>query len=87
MFGGKNGDLRYNDLWQFNLNIREWVIIANNAQNIPRSRSGHSLINFENKLVLFGGIHDVTWELDDLYVFNLHTSEWEVINSDSSRRE
>lgn len=74
MFGGKNGDLRYNDLWQFNINNREWKFIANNALAVvPRSRSGHSLINFANKLILFGGIHDVTWELDDLYVFNLDT--------------
>ena len=35
------------------------------------SRSGHSLITYQNKLILFGGIHDVTWELDDLHYFNL----------------
>ena len=31
MFGGKNGDMRYNDLWQFNLTTKEWKFIANNA--------------------------------------------------------
>lgn len=29
MFGGKNGDLRYNDLWKFNLINKEWLFIAN----------------------------------------------------------
>jgi hypothetical protein len=26
---------------------------------------------FEGKLYVFGGIHDITWELDDLHIYNL----------------
>jgi len=26
---------------------------------------------FEGKLYVFGGIHDITWELDDLHIFNI----------------
>ncbi|CAK90880.1 unnamed protein product (macronuclear) [Paramecium tetraurelia] len=88
IFGGKNGDLRYNDLWQFNMLSQEWIFIAiNKLKNIPMSRSGHSLISYQNNLIVFGGIHDVTWELDDLHCFNLDLKEWRTINSDSSRRQ
>jgi hypothetical protein len=27
---------------------------------------------FEGKLYVFGGIHDITWELDDLHIYNLN---------------
>ena len=27
MFGGKNGDMRYNDLWQFDMLKLEWIFI------------------------------------------------------------
>ncbi|CAD8149025.1 unnamed protein product [Paramecium pentaurelia] len=88
IFGGKNGDLRYNDLWQFDMLKLEWNFIAiNNLNTIPMSRSGHSLISYQNNLILFGGIHDVTWELDDLHCFNLDLKEWKTINFDTSRRQ
>lgn len=50
-------------------------------------RSGHSINSWGNKLILFGGIHDITWELDDLYAFNVASQEWELIDEDSSRRK
>ncbi|CAD8049418.1 unnamed protein product [Paramecium sonneborni] len=88
MFGGKNGDLRYNDLWSFDLSTQEWNFIPiNNLYDIPMSRSGHSLIVYQNQLVLFGGIHDVTWELDDLHIFRINQQEWKSINQDTSRRK
>lgn len=47
IFGGKNGDLRYNDLWQFDMLKLEWIFIAiNSFNNIPMSRSGHSFISY-----------------------------------------
>lgn len=36
----------------------------------PKARSGHTMTNYKDKLILFGGIHSVTWELDDLWCFN-----------------
>jgi hypothetical protein len=31
---------------------------------------------YRNQLVLFGGIHEVTRELNDLCVFSFKTNEW-----------
>ena len=44
--------------------------------NIPSRRSGHTTDVFDNYLVLFGGIEDVTKELNDLWIFSFKTSEW-----------
>lgn len=52
-----------------------------------QTRRGHSLSVHGDKLVVFGGIHDVTWELDDLFVFDINTSCWIEIDRDSARRE
>jgi hypothetical protein len=29
-----------------------------------------------DKFVIFGGIHDITWELDDLFVFDVKNNTW-----------
>ncbi|CAD8212285.1 unnamed protein product [Paramecium octaurelia] len=88
MFGGKNGDIRFNDLWQFDLSKQEWNSIPIcGSSDIPMNRSGHSLVAYEGQLVLFGGIHDITWELDDLLTFNISKQEWKTINQDTSRRK
>ncbi|CAK56009.1 unnamed protein product (macronuclear) [Paramecium tetraurelia] len=88
IFGGKNGDKRYNDLWQFNMLTLQWIFIGIDSLNEDlRTRSGHSLISYQNKLILFGGIHDVTWELDDLHSFNVDIQKWKTINADTSRRK
>jgi hypothetical protein len=40
-----------------------------------------------NHLIVFGGIHDITWELDDMFIFNIEKSEWILVDDDSSRRK
>jgi len=32
---------------------------------------------------LFGGIHDITWELDDIYTFDIFNKTWTLISADS----
>ncbi|CAD8046545.1 unnamed protein product [Paramecium primaurelia] len=88
MFGGKDGFERFNDLWQFDLSKQEWNFIPIlGSSDIPMCRSGHSLIVHENQLILFGGIHDITWELDDLLTYQINNKEWKTINQDTSRRK
>lgn len=54
---------------------------------MPKVRSGLTLNEHNGRLMLFGGIHDITWELDDLYSFNISKQVWELIDEDSSRRK
>lgn len=40
--------------------------------HVPAIRNGHSMNYFNHRLYVFGGIHDITWELDDLHIYNLN---------------
>lgn len=42
---------------------------------------------YKDKLFLFGGIHDITWELDDLHIFDIKAGEWIVLEIDSARKK
>jgi Kelch motif len=42
----------------------------------PLPRSGHSAAVFGNLMLIFGGIFEVTKELNDLMAFDLTTKQW-----------
>jgi hypothetical protein len=42
----------------------------------PLTRSGHSASIYKEFMVIFGGIHEVTKELDDLYIFDFKNKRW-----------
>lgn len=54
--------------------------------DIPPERNGHTMEYFEGKLYVFGGIHDITWELDDLHIYNLEKKKWTTLEQDSPRK-
>lgn len=35
-------------------------------------------MSYKSKLILFGGIHDITHEKNDMYVFDLASKKWKV---------
>lgn len=41
---------------------------------------------FKDRLYVFGGIHDITWELDDLHIYDLKTNKWTTLEQDSPRK-
>ena len=44
---------------------------------IPQERSGHTACLYnEQYMMIFGGIFEVTKELDDLLLFDLKTCKW-----------
>mgnify|MGYP001808047374 CR=1 FL=1 len=45
------------------------------------------MLAHDEKLIIFGGINDITWELDDLFIFNLKKMEWISVDEDSARRK
>lgn len=50
-----------------------------------KARNGFSLIKFDNYLILFGGMLELTYETNDMYCFSLEKSDWIKIDDDSSR--
>jgi hypothetical protein len=43
---------------------------------VPLPRSGQSASIYNNLMIIFGGIHEVTRELDDCFVFDLKNKQW-----------
>lgn len=46
----------YRDLWRLDLHSHKWEQLR--VKKGPSSRSGHRMVGYRNKLLLFGGFHD-----------------------------
>jgi len=76
IFGGKDEDNeKQKDLCSLDLETLEWVALECNEESI-QSRSGHSACIYNNNMIIFAGIHEVTKELDDLAVYNFESKKW-----------
>ncbi len=51
--------------------------------DIPLGRNGHSIIEINGKLVLFGGIIEITKESDEVFTFDTATSTWKLVDTNS----
>jgi hypothetical protein len=77
IFGGKDEGSRMNDLWSFSLSDYRFTKLKDEGE-LPAVRNGHSMNYSEGKLYVFGGIHDITWELDDLHIYTLKVRHWSL---------
>jgi hypothetical protein len=86
IFGGKNEENeKLNDVWAFNLTTLTWELYQANVaptDAIPIPRSGHSAAIHQHFMVIFGGIFDVTKELDDMSMYDLEKRRWTQILED-----
>jgi N-acetylneuraminic acid mutarotase len=83
IFGGKDCDSnKLNDLWSFNLKGNYWTPLMPIGGVLPCTRSGHSSCMYEGYLVIFGGIIEVTKELNDLFAYSLQQNRWIVLQED-----
>jgi hypothetical protein len=46
---------------------------------VPEPRSGHTSVEVGNKAYLFGGIHEVTKELNELIYFDLNSDSLKLV--------
>ncbi|KAK3144441.1 hypothetical protein QOZ80_4AG0313120 [Eleusine coracana subsp. coracana] len=70
----------YKDFWTLDLKTNQWEQIL--AKGCPSARSGHRMILYKHKIVLFGGFYDTLREVryyNDLHVFDLDNFKWEEI--------
>jgi N-acetylneuraminic acid mutarotase len=75
IFGGKDEDNnKLSDLWEFNLNTYQWSEVQ--VEDIPLARSGHSCTLYKDFMLVFGGIHEVTKELDDMIIYDFKNRRW-----------
>jgi len=76
IFGGKDDENdKLCDLWKFNFSTGQWSQVQfQNDALLPRS--GHSASVFGDFMVIFGGIYEVTKELNDMHIFHMKTEKW-----------
>jgi len=89
VFGGKDAEnIKLNDLWCFHVEQSRWELIeVEDAETIPMARSGHSATIYLDYMVLFGGIFEITKELNDMPLFDFSNRRWVYLyeeNKDSS---
>jgi N-acetylneuraminic acid mutarotase len=88
VFGGTDGSIRFHDTWFLNIVNGQWnQLRAGPTDVIPKARSGHSMSVCGHKIIVFGGIHDVAHEKDDLFMFDCDTKKWAQLETDSNLKK
>ncbi|PRP84219.1 putative kelch repeat protein [Planoprotostelium fungivorum] len=84
IFGGEftspsqNQFYHYKDMWRLNTDNFSWENLKD-VKGAPSARSGHRMVRYKNKMILFGGFYDTLTEtkyFNDLFVYDLDTSKW-----------
>jgi len=86
IFGGQGEDNnKLNDLWEFTKETNTWwEIHCAEGDYIPVGRSGGAGAAWNGKLYIFGGILEITKELNDMIVFDFATGKFETFERDES---
>lgn len=74
IFGGKDSEIRMDDLWKFNLKTYEWTRIT--APDQPSTRCGHNAQLWGQYMIVYGGFFALCQELNDMHVFDLKNERW-----------
>ncbi|KAH9776623.1 DUF4110 domain-containing protein [Citrus sinensis] len=79
----------YKDFWMLDLKTNQWEQL--NLKGCPSPRSGHRMVLYKHKIIVFGGFYDTLREAvslaigdtlvyyNDLYVFDLDQFKWQEI--------
>ncbi|PQM37270.1 kelch domain-containing protein 4 isoform X1 [Prunus yedoensis var. nudiflora] len=70
----------YKDFWMLDLKTNQWEQL--NLKGSPSPRSGHRMVLYKHKIIVFGGFYDTLREVryhNDLYVFDLDQFKWQEI--------
>ncbi|XP_065873843.1 uncharacterized protein [Euphorbia lathyris] len=70
----------YKDFWVLDLKTNQWEQL--NYKGCPSPRSGHRMVLYKHKIILFGGFYDTLREVryyNDLYIFDLDQFKWQEI--------
>ena len=78
IFGGKDDENeKLNDMWKFDIAAKTWSkIVSENKDTVPSPRSGHTATLFQGYICVFGGIFEVTKELNDVHLFDIEGNRW-----------
>ncbi|KAG6635007.1 kelch domain-containing protein 4 [Carya illinoinensis] len=72
----------YKDFWMLDLKTNQWEQL--NLKGCPSPRSGHRMVLYKHKIIVFGGFYDTLREVryyNDLHIFDLDQFKWQEIKS------
>ena len=49
------------------------------SNEAPLKRSGHSAVVYKNFMIIFGGIYELTQELNDMHIYDFNNGQWFAI--------
>lgn len=79
IYGGESKGGEYlKDIWKFSLKDNQWSEVQIKGEIQPKPRSGHSLITYKDKLVLFGGKTANIHETNELWAFDVNKNQFEI---------
>lgn len=97
IFGGFVKGKRMNDLHKYTYDTRKWTCMweyyeidefsksaKQKQKSCPCPRSGQAMTYHEEKLYLFGGRNDYNDKLNDTWIFDISSKQWELIRNDKS---
>ncbi|XP_058093793.1 uncharacterized protein LOC131239899 isoform X3 [Magnolia sinica] len=67
----------YKDFWMLDLKSNQWEQLL--LKGCPSARSGHRMVLYKHKIIVFGGFYDTLREVryyNDLHVFDLDQYKW-----------
>lgn len=78
-FGGQDDDNnKLDDVWMYDVANAAWTLCAQEEGALkPTPRCGHTATVCDGKMYVFGGILELTKELNDLCIFDIATQKWE----------
>ena len=78
IFGGKDDENnKLNDLWKFDVEKKEWTeMVISDEASIPMARSGHTATLKGKYIFIFGGIFEITKELNDMHAYDIENNRW-----------
>jgi len=80
IFGGFSTDgERSNDVYRYYFKDNKWEKVSALGLDCPCPRAGHSAIVFGDSMVIFGGKDSEGNKLNDIWIFNFSTYQWECI--------
>ena len=84
VFGGKDYENnKLKDFWIYDWLNSSWTeVLYDKSVEWPVSRSGHSTGVFKNYIIIFGGIHELIQELNDLHLYDIEKKTWITIHEE-----
>ena len=86
IFGGQDDENnKLGDLWELDLETDNYtqIELGENSSG-PRARSGHTATIFNGQMYIFGGILELTKELNEMLCYNFESRCFQTIGSDTN---